>query len=355
MKLKLSMKQLVFILTLTFSGALFSCTGASTTTATATSTEKIDPSSSTAELAEPQIEDEMAPVVESTEKENAKKITVQEKNATKNSSSELKSLTKEVEPMETKVFVEAFTEEISKAPKTTTELLKDETTEKQEEAEKHSTPNSPHENWNTLLKKYVDSDGNVNYAGFKNDYAALKGYVDALGEKNPTTSWNKNQKLAYYINLYNATTVLLIVDNYPTKSIKDIPNRWKKEWIKVGNGITSLNDIEHKMLRKMNEPRIHFAINCASYSCPQLLNTAFTADNMERLLEKAAVGFINDSKRNRYSDKGAEISKIFKWFKSDFTQNSDLLGYLNKYVKTPLVKDTDISYLDYDWSLNDVK
>ena len=212
-----------------------------------------------------------------------------------------------------------------------------------------------HSSWNLLLKKYVDDLGNVNYAGFKKDVAQLDAYLDLLGQNPPKPDWSKNEKLAYYINLYNAGTVKLIVNNHPTKSIKDIPNRWKKKWITVGDDITSLNDIEHEVLRKMDEPRIHFAINCASYSCPKLLNVAFTPQSMERLLSKTAVDFVNDKTRNRFEGKKAHLSKIFKWYKGDFTKKTSLLEYINTYLQNPVRKGTKVEYLDYDWSLNEVR
>ncbi|PRX56410.1 DUF547 domain-containing protein [Flagellimonas meridianipacifica] len=217
------------------------------------------------------------------------------------------------------------------------------------------TEKPDHTSWNDLLKKYVDDQGNVNYQGFKTDIQSLESYIKNLSNTPPTSSWTKEDKLAYYINLYNAATVKLIVDNYPTKSIKDIPNRWKKKWITVGNITTSLNDIEHEVLRKMNEPRIHFAINCASYSCPKLLNTAFTAQNMDSLLSITAKDFVNDTKRNRFQNGKAQLSRIFKWYKGDFTENGSLLEYINQYLDNPINEKASISYLDYDWSLNDAK
>ncbi|MGX1931245.1 DUF547 domain-containing protein [Flagellimonas sp. 2504JD4-2] len=212
-----------------------------------------------------------------------------------------------------------------------------------------------HTLWGDLLKKYVDDAGNVNYLGFKGDIAKLDTYLMEMAQNPPSESWTKNDKLAYYINLYNAATVKLIVDHYPIKSIKDIPNRWKKKWVKVGNDITSLNDIEHEVLRKMDEPRIHFAINCASYSCPKLLNVAFTPQSMERLLSKTAVDFVNDKTRNRFGNDVAQLSRIFKWYKGDFTEKTKLLGYINQYLDNPVGKDAKIEYLDYDWSLNEAK
>ena len=209
--------------------------------------------------------------------------------------------------------------------------------------------------WASLLEKYVDVMGNINYSGIKDDIAKLDAYLAKMAQNSPANNWTKNEKLAYYINLYNAATVKLIVDHYPVKSIKDIPNRWKKKWIKVGSETTSLNDIEHEVLRKMNEPRIHFAINCASYSCPKLLNVPFTPQSMERLLTKTAVDFVNDKTRNRFGDGFAQLSRIFKWYKGDFTENGKLLDYINQYLDNPIGKNSKIEYLDYDWSLNEAK
>ncbi|WP_240484958.1 DUF547 domain-containing protein [Arenibacter latericius] len=147
----------------------------------------------------------------------------------------------------------------------------------------------------------------------------------------------------------------LILDNYPLKSIKDIRNPWGQKLVAIGDQIFSLGDLEHKILRKMNEPRIHFAINCASYSCPKLVNQAFTSSNLEALLEQTAVDFINDKKRNVLGNDEASLSAIFKWFKKDFTQESSLVDYINKYARIKLDSNTRIKYLNYNWALNEAK
>ncbi|WP_067034399.1 DUF547 domain-containing protein [Allomuricauda sp. CP2A] len=218
-----------------------------------------------------------------------------------------------------------------------------------------TTSKPSHSVWNMLLQRYVDENGNVSYSGFKQDGAQLSAYLDHLAQHPPSQTWSKEDALAYYINLYNAATVKLIVDHYPVESIKDIPNRWGKKWIQVGNSTLSLDYIEHQILREMNEPRIHFAINCASYSCPKLLNEAFTAKKMEQLLSKVTMDFVNDPTKNRFENDEAQLSKIFKWYKGDFTKDVSLLEYINPYLKNPVNKDADIDYLDYDWSLNDAK
>lgn len=215
------------------------------------------------------------------------------------------------------------------------------------------TQRPDHSRWNKLLGKHVDLAGNVDYKGFIQDNQSLELYLKNLSQYIPSKAWSKNETLAYYINLYNAATIKLIVDNYPRNSIKDIPNRWKKTWIPVGNTITSLNDIEHEVLRKMDEPRIHFAINCASFSCPKLLNVAFTAENMEQLLSKATIDFINDTDRNRFQKDRVELSRIFKWYKGDFTEQQSLLAYINMYLDQPVNKNAKVEYLPYDWSLNE--
>lgn len=229
---------------------------------------------------------------------------------------------------------------------------------KKENVEVHyqmNTSKPSHAIWNTLLKKHVDGKGNVKYSAFKRDAAQLEDYLSYLAQHPPFQTWSKKDSLAYYINLYNAATVKLIVDHYPVESIKDIPNRWDKKWIHVGNTTLSLNHIEHEILRKMNEPRIHFAINCASYSCPKLLNEAFIPENMEQLLNKVTKDFVNDPTKNRFENGEAQLSKIFKWYKSDFTEDTSLLGYINQYLKNSISNDADVEYLDYDWGLNDAK
>ena len=254
---------------------------------------------------------------------------------------------------------------LNKEEKEVMEIAQDtkEEMEKQQEDKQMSSANDSmkenlfkvpsHDAWSTLLQKYVDNSGNVDYGAFKNSIAELSAYLDMLAQNNPQSDWSKNEKLAYYINLYNAATVKLILDNYPTKSIKDIKKPWGKNIVKVGNDLVSLGDIEHKILRKMDEPRIHFAINCASYSCPKLVNKAFTAAGMEQQLEAATQDFVNDTTRNQFSANEAQLSEIFKWYKGDFTEKGSLKDYINNYLATPMTASTKIKYLKYNWNLNE--
>ena len=177
---------------------------------------------------------------------------------------------------------------------------------------------SIHSLWTTALKEYVDEKGKVNYLHWKKDTKLLDDYISSLEENPPANYWTKNDSLAYFINAYNAVTVKLILDHYPLKSIRKLVTPWRFKRFKLNGKKISLNHIEHQILRKMKEPRIHFAINCASASCPKLRNRAFYAHIMEQQLEEVTTGFINDPKRNQLNQQEMFISRIFQWFGGDF-------------------------------------
>jgi len=210
-----------------------------------------------------------------------------------------------------------------------------------------------HSIFNSLLSENISDKGNTNYKGFIRHKHILKSYLTSLSENMPTEKWTKEDKLAYWMNAYNAFTIKLIIDNYPTKSIKDIKNAWDSRFFKLGEKWYNLNDIEHKILRKMNDPRIHFGINCASFSCPPLLNRAFTATTVNNDLDYLAHQFINDKKRNVISENTIQVSKIFQWFSKDFKTEGSLIDYLNKYSDIIIKSNAKKSYLKYDWNLNE--
>ncbi|WP_179008063.1 DUF547 domain-containing protein [Winogradskyella forsetii] len=229
---------------------------------------------------------------------------------------------------------------------------------KNEQEYKVETENKlDHSAWDKLLKKHVKDDGLVDYKGFKSDGDQLNAYVTYLSENKPNENWAFEEQLAYFINVYNANTIKLIVDNYPVKSIKDVGatiSPFLKKFIRIGKKELSLADVEKGILQKMNEPRIHFAINCASISCPKLLNEAYTAENVNQLMDKAAKEFIN-SKKNAISEDKAELSEIFKWYKKDFLKQSEsIIDYINQYAETKINKGAEITFIDYNWKLNDV-
>jgi hypothetical protein len=210
---------------------------------------------------------------------------------------------------------------------------------------------SDHATWNDLLKKHVSSTGKVNYKGFKEDLETLETYIRSLNESAPAETASKETRLAYWINAYNAVTVRLIVSNYPVSSITKLDGGkpWDVKRYSNGGKKMSLNDIENNILRPMGDARIHFALNCAAKSCPPLLNEAFTAENVNKLLEQRTRQFINSS-RTAIEKDAVKVSKVFDWYGKDF---GNVVDFVNKYAKTKASKAAKVSFADYDWSLND--
>ncbi len=210
---------------------------------------------------------------------------------------------------------------------------------------------------NELLSKHVNNSGWVDYKGLQKEEAKLDKYLTFLNSSD-IKGWSENKRKAFWMNAYNAYTLKMILDHYPLKSIMDIKLKEKGAWdipyAKVGGEVYTLNAIEHEILRpKFKDPRIHAGINCASYSCPPILNKAFTEANVNSLLELAFRNFVNDPLRNKISKDKIEISQLFDWFKSDFTDGESVIDYLNKYSKTKISKTAKITYLKYNWALNE--
>ncbi|MBL4663597.1 MAG: DUF547 domain-containing protein [Flavobacteriaceae bacterium] len=217
-----------------------------------------------------------------------------------------------------------------------------------------SSVNLDHSQWDQLLKTHVNVEGLVNYKGFQKDKKKLDNYLKMLSSQKPNKQWSVQELLAFYINLYNAYTVNLILDNYPVKSIKDINGPWTKGIVPIGKNNLSLGGIENGVLRKMNEPRIHFAINCASISCPNLLNEAYTAAKINEQLDKAANLFINGDK-NDITANNPKLSSIFDWYAKDYKVNGEtnVIGYINQYLTKKIDKNASLKYLEYNWNLNE--
>lgn len=222
-----------------------------------------------------------------------------------------------------------------------------------------------HERWTHLLQKHVTEAGWVDYRGFQKDSVALQAYLDLLRNHHPNEQhWTEEERLAYWINAYNAFTVELVAKHYPVESIKDIKRGlpfintvWDIKFIEIEGETYDLNNIEHGIIRpKFDEPRIHFAVNCASRSCPKLMNEAYTAEKLDQQLDRAAREFFREDLRNKFhSPDRASISKLFKWYTGDFTENMSLIEYLNQYAPIQLNEDAEIDYLEYDWTINDLE
>ena len=220
-----------------------------------------------------------------------------------------------------------------------------------------------HQQWDKLLKKHVNESGLVNYKGFQSDVSELNAYLKTLSDNAPQKNWTENEQKAFWINAYNAFTVSLILQHYPVKSIKDIGGKlykintaWDIRFIQIGKEKYDLNNIEHKFLRRQYEdPRIHFAIVCASMSCAKLRREAYTAAQLDAQLDAAGKDFLNDKSKNRIAADKAELSKYFSWYQSDFTKKGTLVDFINKYSQIKINGNTRISYIDYNWSLNEQK
>jgi len=228
-----------------------------------------------------------------------------------------------------------------------------------------------HANWNALLQKYVDQQGMVQYAAWKrsaSDFQALDQYLQLLSHSNGQGT--KEEQLAFWINAYNAVTVKGILKEYPTSSIRNHTakvfgyNIWKNLKLIVGGKPVSLDEMEHQVLRKMGEPRIHFAIVCASIGCPRLLNEAYVADRLDEQLTLNAKAFFADPSKFRYDSKSGvfNMSPILEWFGEDFGSSQGLqLQKVSVWLPDSAAQQAaasgkgKMSFVDYDWGLNDKK
>jgi hypothetical protein len=212
-----------------------------------------------------------------------------------------------------------------------------------------------------LISQYV-SEGVVDYTGLKSEEQKLNHYLKTLDETKPD-DLSHNEQFALYINAYNAYTLKLILDNYPgIDSIKDIGgffrSPWKKRFCKIGGKVLTLDEIEHEILRPhFKDPRVHFAINCASKGCPPLISEPYQDGTLDQQLDASAKAFINSPEKHYLEDNTLYVSSIFKWFNEDFKEGvvSFVVKYAQGNLKEDLLNKKDqikIKYLDYDWSLN---
>ena len=243
-----------------------------------------------------------------------------------------------------------------------------------------------HTAWTALLRKHVrlvrgGQATQVAYAGVRADRAALKAYLDSLSAVTPATfaGWGRAERQAFLINAYNAFTVELILTRYPElKSIKDLGSLlnspWKPKWIPLLGTNVSLDDIEHAMLRKRgdhDDPRVHFAVNCASIGCPALREEAFVTSRLDAQMDEQTLRFMSDRTRNRFNPQRGrlELSKIFDLYGEDFRLGHRGIGslqgfaarYADQLADAPADREriragaVDIAFTDYDWALNDAR
>ena len=198
------------------------------------------------------------------------------------------------------------------------------------------------------------------------DRDALRVYVAQLAAL-PISRFSRKEQLAYWINLYNALTVQVVLDDYPVESIRDIDispglfadGPWDKELVEIEGEDVSLNDIEHRILRPIwKDPRIHYAVNCASIGCPNLLTKAFTGATVEAQMDQAARAYVNHPRGSRVTGGKLQVSSIYVWFQDDFGGNdAGVIDHLKRYAEPDLAAQlagvNEIDKHDYDWTLND--
>lgn len=226
-----------------------------------------------------------------------------------------------------------------------------------------------HSIWQEILDDYLvtDTDSGVNlfdYSGLLDDgRETLDQYIGVLSAIDPT-KLNRGEQKPYWINLYNAATVELILDNYPLASITDIKGKigsfgpWDNDAVVVNNIALSLNDIEHRIIRPLfNDYRIHFGVNCASIGCPDLYEQAFTSSNIEETLDEAASEYVNHSRGISFMGDTLQISSLFKWYALDFGENEKqvlktLVKHAHPNINKSLTEFSGPTKYFYDWSLN---
>ena len=231
-----------------------------------------------------------------------------------------------------------------------------------------STIRVDHSPWQHFLARYAktDADGDVrlDYAAVSaTDRTGLDGYLASLAGVT-VTSLRRQQQLAYWVNLYNALTVAVILQNYPVASIRDIDDSpgifsdgpWGRKRLTIEGKALSLDDIEHRILRPIwRDPRLHYVLNCASVGCPNQLLQPFQAANAEATLEAAAKAFINSPKGVAVIEGDLVVSQLYEWYGQDF--GDDLIAHLQRYADPDLAKALKqikrIAAYRYDWSLND--
>lgn len=238
--------------------------------------------------------------------------------------------------------------------------------------DKHGEKSFDHMAWNTLLGRYLhagnDGLNRLDYAGLKKSgRPALNAYVQSLEAVNPS-ALTVAEQFSFWTNLYNAKTAQIVISHYPVASIRDIKlslnpfaGPWRAKVVKVQGHELSLDDIEHKILRPVwNDPRIHYAVNCASVGCPNLAMKAYTGRNLETMLDVAARDYINSPRGVEFDNGRIIVSSLYDWYGSDFGDGQrEILAHIARYAEPPLAKRlknvSDFDDFAYDWMLNDKK
>ncbi len=206
--------------------------------------------------------------------------------------------------------------------------------------------------YNKFLKDHVSSKGVVNFDKVLKNVDQLNAITRSFSKISPNRGWTTSEKKSYWINFYNANIIKLIAEHYPLKSINYIPNAFDDKIIDYAGTKVSLDNIEHEILRKLGDPRVHFALYSTAISSPVLKRTAYEPENIEKELGVATSNFLNDPTKNKLGAAVSEISKTFDWYKDDFASLNDIINFINIHSGgTKITDKTKITYMDYNWNL----
>ncbi len=232
-----------------------------------------------------------------------------------------------------------------------------------------------HDLFDSVLTQHVNELGRVDYSRLQKNPEDLNAYLRLLSETSPDSHPKMfpthDHELAYWMNAYNAFVLKGVIDHYPIESVRKVKLFYGFFWhlkFRAGGRSHTLHEIENKIIReRYKDPRIHFAINCASLGCPRLPQKAFRAEDLDSFLDDLTKEFVSDPEKVEVTSDSIRLSKIFEWYKDDFLdylkneyhhKDPTLVDYLEKYLPAEehaLIKGKKIKFMDYDWGLNDQK
>ena len=206
--------------------------------------------------------------------------------------------------------------------------------------------------YSDFLSKHVSFTGNVSYDKIKADQAQLTTIIQTFEKTSPEKTWEKNEKLAYWINAYNAYTLQLVSNYYPIKTTNEIKDIYKINFIEYKGIKISLDYVEHEILKSLEEPRYHFVINSAAIGSPILNNEAIEPATIDRQMNNAARLFLNDGSKNLITDTTANLSKVFDWYATEFVTVKPFIEFVNQFSVNKISEKTEIKFNEFNWALN---
>lgn len=218
--------------------------------------------------------------------------------------------------------------------------------------------------WQQTLEKFVDDEGRIDFRAIYKQPNDLKAFVDAIAavspDSNPELFPNREAVLAYHMNAYNALAMWGVIERDIPKNFSSFIKRasfFKLRSVVIGGKKTNLYDYENKVIRPLDEPRTHFALNCMVKDCPRLLKQAFTAETLDKDLQAVSVEFFSKERHIRFDDEAKNIylSSILKFYTKDFTPNGDkqdLIAYVNQFTSKKVPEDYRVKFIKYDWTVN---